>query len=397
MLTPHEAVTRILALMPLCGSETVPLRRAAGRVLAEPLRAGRDQPPFAASAMDGYAIRAEDALPGRRLAVIGMAQAGRRFPGRVGPGQSVRIFTGAPVPQGAERIILQEDATRDGDVVIVGPDLTPDIHVRPQGYDFPAGHEVSAPRRLTPADLALLAAMNIGRVPVRRRPDVAILATGDELVMPGETPSADQIISSNGFALAALLEAQGATARLLPIARDTADSLGAALSLARDADLIVTLGGASVGEHDLVREVSAAQGMQLDFWKVAIRPGKPLIAGRLGNVPLVGLPGNPVSAFVCGHLFLRPAVDAMLGLPAGPLARLEGRLTRPLPANSNREHYLRGRASLEGGTWLLEPFDRQDSAQLSLLARSNALIVAPPGQPALPAGESAAFIPIGQV
>lgn len=390
LLPVAEALARVLALMAPMGVETVPLLSAAGRVLAETPRARRTQPPFDASAMDGYALRAEDLIPDRPLRLIGEAHAGRGFPGWVGPGEAVRIFTGAPVPEGADRILIQEDALRDGTALRVGPSPDEGRHIRPAGGDFAEGDApLTAPRRLSPADLALLAAMNHAQVAVRRRPVVALIPTGDELVEPGETPGPDAIVSSNAYGLHALLAAQGADPRLLPIARDTPASLRAALDAAQGlpADLIVTIGGASVGERDLVAAVGAGAGLALDFHRIAMRPGKPLLAGRLGATPMVGLPGNPVSALVCGHLFLRPAVDALLGLPAGPLPRRRLALAAAIGANGPREHYARARLHrAPDGTETVEIAARQDSSLLGVLALADALAVLPPGAAALPAG-----------
>jgi molybdopterin molybdotransferase len=388
LLSVPDALARVLALMAPVGVETVPVARAAGRVLAETVTARRTQPPFAASAMDGYAIGDDDARPGARFRVIGEALAGRRFAGHVGPGEAVRIFTGAPLPDGAGRVVIQEDVRRDGDTIVIGAMPDAERHVRAAGADFAAGDPVAAPCRIGPERAALLAAMNVALVPVARRPVVALIPTGDELVPPGEAPGPDQIVASNQIGLAGLLAAEGAEPRLLPIARDRPEALRAALSLAAGADLIVTLGGASVGEHDLVREVFVAEGLDLAFWRIAMRPGKPLMAGRIGGVPMLGLPGNPVSAMVCGHLFLRPAVRALLGLPACPLARERARLGQALGPNGPREHYMRAR--LEGG--ICTPFARQDSSLLSVLAAADVLLVRPAGEGPLAEGAEVAVI-----
>ncbi len=253
-------------------------------------------------------------MPGSSLTVIGESAAGHAFSGRLDRGETVRIFTGAPIPEGADRVVIQEDVTRAGDRITIGDKLDPQSNIRPAGADFRKGTRLAAPRRLSPSDLALLASMNIPVVQVTRRPVVALIATGDELVMPGENPGPDQIIASNAFGLKALAEAEGALVRLLPIARDTEASLRTAFELAEGADLIVTIGGASVGDHDIVADVAAQMGMQQSFYKVAMRPGKPLMAGRLGGAAMIGLPGNPVSAMVCGKIFLAPALRALLGL-----------------------------------------------------------------------------------
>ncbi|MCB1338138.1 MAG: molybdopterin molybdotransferase MoeA [Maritimibacter sp.] len=390
MISVAEALDRLFALACTLDTETVPLAAAAGRVLAAPVTARRDQPPFAASAMDGYAVKSVEVEPGAMFKVIGTSQAGARFAGAVGPGQAVRIFTGAPVPDGADRIIIQEDVTRTGDLVTLGHALDAGPHIRPLGQDFAAGDRIEAPRLLGAHDLALIAAMNAPEVTVFRKPDVALIATGDELVMPGEDPGPDQIIASNGFGLKAIVEETGATARLLPIARDNPASLRAAFDLAAGADLIVTIGGASVGDHDLVAPVAAELGMDQSFYKVAMRPGKPLMAGRLGTAAMVGLPGNPVSALVCGHVFLVPMLRAMLGLGAAPAPRRTAPLAEDIPANGPREHYMR--ATIEGGRIRLLP--RQDSALLTILQRADALVVRPVGDPARTAGETVEYLPL---
>ncbi len=394
MISVDEALSRLFAIASRLPRETIPLRQAAGRVLVEPVIAGRDQPPFAASAMDGYAIREYDHRPGAKLTVIGEAAAGRGFAGVVGPGDAVRIFTGAPVPGGTERVVLQEDVTREGDVIVLGDRLEHGQNIRPAGQDFRTGNRIDAPRRLSPADLALIAAMNVANVTVTRRPVVALIATGNELVMPGETPGPDQIIASNSFALAALAEAAGAEVRMLPIARDTEASLRYTLDLARDADLIVTIGGASVGDHDLVGKVTESMGMERSFYKIAMRPGKPLMAGRLGPSVLLGLPGNPVSSVVCGHIFMLPLLRVLQGLPnASPTTR-RGVLATPVEANGPRAHYMRTKVEHRNGAVYLHPFDRQDSALLSVLADADGLLIRPVGDVARQAGEEASYIPL---
>jgi len=389
MISVAEALDRLFALVAPLGVEEVPLAEAACRVLARDVAANRDQPPFAASAMDGYAI-ADDPTSGTRLRVTGEAAAGHGHPDPVGPGEAVRIFTGAPVPEGATTVVMQEDVTRDGDAITLGDRIGPGTNIRPAGGDFRAGQVMDAPRRLRPAELALLAAMNIGTVPVRRRPEVALIATGDELVMPGEAPGPDQIIASNTFGLKAMLEARGARARMLPIARDTRASLETVLDLAEGADLIVTIGGASVGDHDVIARLGPELGLERTFYKVAMRPGKPLMAGRLGAVAMIGLPGNPVSAMVCGQVFVGPMIDAMLGLGARPAPRATARLAAALPANGPREHYMRARLTPQGIT----AEDRQDSSLLSILAHSDALLVRPPDDPARAPGETVSYLPV---
>jgi molybdopterin molybdotransferase len=390
MISVAEALERLFALVRPIGTEAVPLAEAGGRVLAADAVARRTQPPFAASAMDGYAVRAAEATVGASLPVVGEAAAGRRHAGPLPAGAAVRIFTGAPVPDGADAILIQEDARRDGDRITVTEAPATGMHIRPAGGDFAAGERLAAPRRLTPRDVALLAAMNIPEVSVSRRPRVALIATGDELVNPGETPGPDQIVSSNNFGLAAMLAAIGAEPLLCPIARDSGESLLAALEPAREADFIVTLGGASVGEHDLVASVFGKAGLTLDFYKIAMRPGKPLMAGRLGDAVMLGLPGNPVSAIVCGEVLVRPAVEAAQGLPARARAKLPGRLAHDLPKNGPREHYMR--AVVVGEEESVTVFDNQDSSLLATLARANALVVRPPHEPNLKAGAQVRYI-----
>jgi len=389
MISVEEALSRCLDLVKPLPPETVPLAQAAGRWMRAPATARRDQPPFPASAMDGYAVLGDPGA-GDSLDVIGEAGAGHAFDGTVGAGQAVRIFTGAPVPKGATRVVIQEDISRDGDRITVTAASDGSTNIRPQGQDFRAGDSLS-PRRLRPNDLALLAAMNIPAVQASRRPVVALIATGDELVMPGEDPSPDQIIASNSFALKALIEAEGGQARLLPIARDNEAELATVLGLAEDADLIVTIGGASVGDHDLVGKTA---GLEHSFWKIAMRPGKPLMAGRLNSIPMLGLPGNPVSAVVCGHLFLLPMVRAMLGDPAPAPQLRRARLALDLPANGPRAHYMRSRLTLGNGLPDITPFDRQDSALLSILGQADALLIRPIKDGPVHAGTTVDYLPI---
>lgn len=391
MISVSEALDRLFALVTPLPIETVDLRSARGRALAQDAVAGRDQPPFAASAMDGYAVRDEDVNSGATLTVIGEAPAGRAFRRHVGPGQAVRIFTGAPIPDGATRVIIQEDTTRNGNQVTLGDTLDAGPYIRPAGGDFSDGQTVlTAQTVLGPAEIALLASMNLPQVDVCRRPTVAVICTGDELVMPGGSPGPDQIIASNGLGLAAMLEQAGATCQLLPIARDNVPALVQAFDLAKDADLIVTCGGASVGDHDLVASTAIAQGAALDFHKVAVRPGKPLMAGRIGDTPMLGLPGNPVSSMVCASIFMLPMVRVMIGLPAKPAPRRQARLSTPLGKNGPREHYMRAIVTADG----ISALPRQDSSLLSVLARANALMVRPVRDPNRDIGETVDYIPL---
>ncbi|MEO0402750.1 MAG: gephyrin-like molybdotransferase Glp [Pseudomonadota bacterium] len=390
MIPVSAALDHLFALADLLPVEQIPLRLAAGRILAEPAAARRTQPPFAASSMDGYAIKAVEADLHAQFKVVGEAAAGHGWDGTLGAGQAVRIFTGAPVPTGADKVVIQEDVARTGQLITITDDPGPKDNIRPAGVDFERGMVLDAPRHLSAGDVALLASMNIAVVPVRRKPVVALISTGDELVVPGEAPGPDQIIASNTFGLAAQLEKLGAETRILPIARDTETSLTTVFTLAKGADLIVTIGGASVGDHDLVAGVAATLGMEQSFYKVAMRPGKPLMAGRLGGTPMVGLPGNPVSAMVCGTVFLTPMINAMLGLPRAQAPRSVMPLAGPLDANGPREHYMR--AVVDSGC--VRDAGLQDSSLLSVLSRSNALIVRPPHDPAKSAGDSVELIHI---
>lgn len=393
MITVEEALARCLALARPLPQETVALRQAAGRVMTRPAVARLTQPPFAASAMDGYALGSA-AASGDSFTVIGEAGAGHAFAGRLGARQATRIFTGAPLPEGAVTIAIQENVSAKGDQITLTAGAEANNNIRPRGQDFVEGQTLAAPRRLGPNDLALLAAMNIPELAVTRRPIVALIATGDELVMPGETPAPDQIIASNTFALAAMIEAAGGEARMLPIARDTEVDLRTVFALTEGADLIVTIGGASVGDHDLVGKVAGDLGLERAFWKIAMRPGKPLMAGRIMGVPMLGLPGNPVSAIVCGHLFLLPMLRAMLGLSDCAPPILRARLATDQPANGPRSHFMRARLTLTDGLPLITPFERQDSALLSILTEANALLIRPVSDAARRAGDLVEYIAI---
>jgi len=388
-----DALARVLASAkePL-PEEWVPLDGASGRTLSRDLVALRTQPPFANSAMDGYAVRAADVVaPPVGLKLIGESAAGRAFAGAVGRGETVRIFTGAPIPRGADAIVVQEEARREADAVVVAVAPPPGDNIRIAGLDFAAGERLlSAGTRLGPRSVALAAAANHRELPVRRRPRVAILATGDELVAPGEPIGPAQIVASNNFCIAGLVEAYGGVPIDLGIALDTPSALAAKIGEARAAaaDVLVTLGGASVGEYDLVQKALVDGGMELGFWRIAMRPGKPLMHGRLGAMRVLGLPGNPTSSAVCGVLFLRPLTRALLGDPsAGADPSEPARLAAPLPANGVREDYMRATlARGEDGGWLAAALPDQDSSLVKTLALADALIVRPPFAPPAPAG-----------
>ncbi|GAB5468989.1 MAG: molybdopterin molybdotransferase MoeA [Rhodospirillales bacterium] len=388
MLSVEAARSRILTAFQPLPAETVPLPLGLGRVLADPLAARTTQPPAAVSAMDGYAVRGADveSLPAS-LTVIGEVAAGASFAESVGPGQAVRIFTGAPLPAGSDTIVIQEDVERQGETIALTQATQTGRYVRPRGLDFRAGEvALAAGRRLSARDLGLAAAMDHAWLPLHRRPRVAILATGDEVVLPGAPRGASQIVSSNAFSLSALVEAEGGIAVNLGIAPDRGDALQELARGAAGCDLLVTTGGASVGKHDLVRSALAESGLALDFWKIAMRPGKPLLFGKLAETPLLGLPGNPVSTLVCGLIFLRPILRRLQGLETAPRT-VTAELGVDLPANDRREDYLRSRLEWSGGHQpKVFPFARQDSSMLATLSAADALAVRPPHAPPAPAG-----------
>jgi molybdopterin molybdotransferase len=397
MLSVAEALARVLTNARPLAAENVALADAHGRILADDLKARRTQPPADVSAMDGYAVRGEDvATAPARLKLVGEVAAGHPFDHPIGPGEAARIFTGGVVPAGADTVAIQEIAERDGDVVTIKKITDKGRNVRRKGLDFQAGDILLARgKRLTARDLALAAAMNHARVLVHRRPKVAMLATGDELVPPGQEPGPGQIVYSNGFALMAQVAAEGAEVVDLGIAPDRLDATIAAVRRAREAkaDVLVTTGGASVGEHDLVQKAFAAEGMALSFWKVAMRPGRPLMHGRLGEMDVLGLPGNPVSAFVCTLLFVVPLLRRLAGRADFGVDTESAVLGRDLPANDERVDYMR--SSLEAdatGRLVATPFEPQDSSMLAPLAKAGCLVIREPHAPAAAAGSRCAIV-----
>jgi molybdopterin molybdotransferase len=390
MIPVEEARERLLATLAPLGPEQIPVSEALGRVLAEDVAARRTQPPMALSAMDGYAVRAADVtqIPAR-LRVVGAAPAGKSYDKPIGAGEAVRIFTGAPLPAGSDAIVIQEDTDRDGDIVIVKESSPTGRHVREAGLDFRQGEvKLKAGRRLTVRDVGLAAAMNRPWLRVRRRPRIAILPTGDEIVLPGDPVGPNQIVSSNSFALAALVQACGGIPVALPIAPDEAGALQDIAGAATGIDLLVTTGGASVGEHDLIRDALGETGLVLDFWQIAMRPGKPLMVGKFRGTPMIGLPGNPVSTLVCSLLFLKPAIEKLSGLEPRAPELHKARLLAPLKANDRRQDYLRaGLTRLADGAIEVMPFAKQDSSMMSLLAAADCLIVRAPHAPAVIAGD----------
>ena len=385
-----EALRQVLAGAEPLGTETVALDDAFGRVLATDVAARRTQPPADVSAMDGYAVRADDtASEPWTLTIIGEVAAGHPFEGKVGPGEAARIFTGGVVPEGADCVIVQEVTERDGDRVVIKRSGIKGKNIRRKGIDFSEGQALLARgRRLDDRDLMLAASMNYPQVEVHRRPRVAIIGTGDELVMPGTDPKPGEIVYSNGFALTALARAEGAEARDFGIARDNLDDIGAYIRRARDwgADILVTTGGASVGEHDLVQKALKAEGLDLSFWRVALRPGRPMMHGRLGPLQVLGVPGNPVSSYVCSVLFLVPLIRKLSGRADLERPRETARLGRDLPENDEREDYLRATLTFGPDGPVATPVSSQDSSLMAHLSRADCLVIRPPHAPAGAAG-----------
>jgi molybdopterin molybdotransferase len=386
-----DALAAILSGAEPLPEEMVALDAAHHRVLARDVAALRTQPPQAMSAMDGYAVRAADApKTGVRLKVIGEVAAGRPFEKPVGAGEAVRIFTGGVIPEGADAVIIQEDTVADGVHIDITEAAKPGRHIRPAGIDFNKGDVLLAKgTRLSDRDLSLAAGMNYPDLPVHRLPKVAVLATGDELVMPGAIPGPGQIVYSNGYALRALARAEGAETIDLGISADTIEATTQGIRRARDsgADILITSGGASVGDHDLVKQSLEAEGVAMAFWRIAMRPGKPMMHGRLGAMRVIGLPGNPVSSYVCGFLFLAPLIRALSGRKAIHNVRETALLGRDIGANDMREDYLRARLEARSnGALIATPVDHQDSSLLGNLAAARALVIRPPFAAAAAAG-----------
>jgi molybdopterin molybdotransferase len=396
VISVEEALSRLLAPLERLPIEQISIVDGLGRVLAEDLAARRTQPPFAVSAMDGYAVRAEDlATVPVELRIVAEVPAGAGFGGHVGTGEAARIFTGAPMPAGTDTIVIQEDTQREGNRVQVLEGVARGRYVRREGLDFSEGDVLlRAGQRLTARDIGLAAAMNRPWLFVHRRPRVGILSTGDEIVMPGDPIGPHQIVSSNSLSLSAFVAACGGIPVSVGNAPDDPEALRQVAAATRGVDLLVTTGGASVGEHDLVRDVLGADGLELDFWQIAMRPGKPLMVGRYRGTPMVGLPGNPVSTLVCALLFLGPALDRLSGVAAPAEAASTARLGTALPKNDRRQDYLRSRlARAADGALEAFPFEVQDSSMMHLLAAADCLVVRPPQAPAIAAGATVPIVP----
>lgn len=391
MISVTEALEKLFLIAKVTPVETVELKKCLGRVLAKPLESTRNNPPFPSSAMDGYAIHKANLKSGAEFKVIGESAAGHSYPKKINKNEAVRIFTGSRVPDGANLVLMQEDVEADKKFIIVKENFDKKSNIRLEGSDFSKGYKVKTPLILGAKEISLLAAMNFAHLSVRKKPTVAIISTGDELVFPGESPKPDQIIASNAYGIAALCKECGAEPRILPIAQDNLKSIEYIIGLAQDADLIITIGGASVGKYDLINEATNNFGVDKSFHKVAMRPGKPLMAGKINETTLVGLPGNPVSALVCGYVFIRPLIQAMLGLEKKSAPRLMAPCGTSLPKNGPREHYMRA-VLLPNG--YLEPVENQDSARLALLCDSDALLIRAAHAEAIPAKTQCEYIKI---
>ena len=391
MISVTEALEKLFLIAKVTPVETVELKKCLGRVLAKPLESSRSNPPFPSSAMDGYAIHKANLKSGAEFKVIGESAAGHSYPKKINKNEAVRIFTGSRVPDGANLVLMQEDVEADKKFIIVKENFDKKSNIRLEGSDFSKGYKVKTPLVLGAKEISLLAAMNFAHLSVRKKPTVAIISTGDELVFPGESPKPDQIIASNAYGIAALCKECGAEPRILPIAQDNLKSIEYIIGLAQDADLIITIGGASVGKYDLINEATNNFGVDKSFHKVAMRPGKPLMAGKINETAIVGLPGNPVSALVCGYVFIRPLIQAMLGLEKKSAPRLIAPCGTSLPKNGPREHYMRA-VLLPNG--YLEPVENQDSARLALLCDSDALLIRAAHAEAIPAKTQCEYIKI---
>ena len=391
MISVTEALEKLFLIAKVTPVETVELKKCLGRVLAKPLESSRSNPPFPSSAMDGYAIHKANLKSGAEFKVIGESAAGHSYPKKINKNEAVRIFTGSRVPDGANLVLMQEDVEADKKFIIVKENFDKKSNIRLEGSDFSKGYKVKTPLILGAKEISLLAAMNFAHLSVRKKPTVAIISTGDELVFPGESPKPDQIIASNAYGIAALCKECGAEPRILPIAQDNLKSIEYIIGLAQDADLIITIGGASVGKYDLINEATNNFGVDKSFHKVAMRPGKPLMAGKINETALVGLPGNPVSALVCGYVFIRPLIQAMLGLEKKSAPRLIAPCSTSLPKNGPREHYMRA-VLLPNG--YLEPVENQDSARLALLYDADALLIRAAHAEAIPAKTQCEYIKI---
>lgn len=389
MISTNSALSLLLELTSEQNKETVAIEHSSNRVLANNIIASHNQPPFESSAMDGYAINLKDKVEGRILKVIGETAAGQNFDDLVQLGEAVRIFTGAPLPHGTNCIVIQEDVLIKNDTIILNKLMEKSHFVRKKASDFSIGYTIEAPIRIKPSIVSLIAAMNYDKILVFCKPTVAIIATGSELVSPGKKMPPNKIVSSNSYGLAAMLESFGAAPQIFPIVNDNINEIKRSIEIANNFDLILTTGGASVGDYDLVLEAAKAQKMKLAFHGVAMKPGKPLLAGTINNKIIIGLPGNPVSALVCCHIMIKPVIEKMLGLELlNKGSNLSVKLGAKLSRNGKREHYLRAKLKQEHGSYIVYPALRQDSSLLTELSESNCLIKRIPLAPSVDAGQT---------
>ena len=389
MISFEQALSKILYLADKIDFEEVKLEESYSRVLAHDAISFRDQPPFDASAMDGYALNKIDKLPSKKLSVIGKVAAGNSFDRTVGKGQAVRVFTGAPMPKGTNSVLIQEDAEELENFITINQIVEKKDFVRKKGCDYKSGEILLQKGKiLTSFDIALLASMNFPLLKVTKQPRVSIISTGDELVFPGNLPDSNQIVASNTYGLKALLTKWGATSHILPIARDNISSLEKAIDLSIPADLVITIGGASVGDHDYVNKVFNKINVKHSFYKVAMRPGKPILAGKNNNTIFVGLPGNPVSALVCAQLLLKPLIGKMLGTSELNNIEKKASLQNDLPKNGGRKHFMR--AFFNNG--YLEVSQKQDSSLLNVLQKANALVIRKPNEPPAKKGDLISYL-----
>jgi molybdopterin molybdotransferase len=390
LMPVEEARARVLSNAKPLAPEQVAIAQALGRVLAKPISARRDQPPFNSSAMDGYAVRSEDVVTERKI--IGISAAGHAFKGKLKSGEAVRIFTGAPVPANSDAVVIQENTEANGEIVTISSPARSQQNIRPRGLDFKKG-EILLPAsiRLNARDIGLAAATNCSILSVRKKPIVAVIATGDELVLPGAIPRDDQIVSSNSNSLVAMAERFGAHVINCGIVRDNLKATERAILKMAKANVIVTTGGASVGDHDFIQQALMNTGVKIDFWKIAMRPGKPFMYGRKGGQHVLGLPGNPVSALVCARLFLKPLLDCLQGLPVEETATM-ARLGAAMNANDSRQDYVRAKLEFAAdGSRTATPFNKQDSSMQRTFRDAHCLIIRPPSAPAAMPGD---FVPI---
>ena len=394
MISTRLALTHLLELSRVQNTEVIPIEECCNRVLANSLVASHSQPPFDCSAMDGYALNNNDKVAGRVLKVVGESAAGTKYDGRVKLGEAVRIFTGAAMPKSTNCVVIQEDVSFENNNIILNDKIETSHFVRKEGLDFSQGYKIEAPHQIKPSIVSLIAAMNFNKVQVYRKPTVAVIATGSELVFPGKKLPSDKIVSSNSYGLAAMLESFGASPQIFPIVRDNIRDIIKATNIAKNFDLIVTIGGASVGDYDLVIKSAEAQKIKLAFHGVAMKPGKPLLAGTIDNKLIIGLPGNPVSALVCCQIMIKPVIEKMLGLKTDNTSlKLFAKLGTKLNKNGKREHYLRAALKQERGSFIVDPILNQDSSLLTELAKSNVLIKRIPFASPVDAGQVIEIIP----